>query len=45
MKVVRLIKICLNETRNNVLIGKHLSDMFSIQNDGDGFSQLLFNFA
>ena len=30
MKLVRLIKMCLNETRNRVQVGKHLSDFFSI---------------
>jgi hypothetical protein len=48
MKIVRLIKMCLNETYSKVLIGKHLSDKFSIQNDlkrGDALSTLLFNFA
>jgi hypothetical protein len=28
MKIVRLIKTCLNETYNKVRIGKHLSDSF-----------------
>jgi hypothetical protein len=32
MKVVRLIKICLNETCSKARIGKHLSDSFPIQN-------------
>jgi hypothetical protein len=32
IKVVRLIKICLNETYNKVRIGKNLSDAFPIQN-------------
>jgi hypothetical protein len=32
MKLVRLIKMCLNETYSNVRIGKHLSDSFPIQN-------------
>jgi hypothetical protein len=48
MKLVRLIKMCLNETYSKVRIGKHLSDNFPIQNDlkqGDALSQLLFNFA
>jgi hypothetical protein len=27
MKLVRLIKMCLNETYNKVCIGKHLSDI------------------
>jgi hypothetical protein len=31
MKVVRLIKTCLNETYSKVRIGKHLSDSFLIQ--------------
>jgi hypothetical protein len=45
MKLVRLIKICLNETHNKVRIGKHLSDGFPIQNglkQGDALSPLLF---
>jgi hypothetical protein len=29
MKLVRLIKMCLNETYSKVRIGKHLSDSFS----------------
>jgi hypothetical protein len=48
MKLVRLIKMCLNETYNKVRIGKHLSDIFPIQNglkQGDALSPLLFNFA
>jgi hypothetical protein len=48
MKLVRLIKMCLNETNNEVPIGKHLSHNFSIQNglrQGDALSPLLFNFA
>jgi hypothetical protein len=28
MKLVRLIKMCLNETYNKVRIGKHLSDIY-----------------
>jgi hypothetical protein len=32
MKLVRLIKICLNEMYSKVRIGKHLSDSFPIQN-------------
>jgi hypothetical protein len=31
MKLVRLIKMCLNEMCSNVHIGKHLSDSFPIQ--------------
>jgi hypothetical protein len=32
MKLVRLIKMCLNATYSKVHIGKHLSDNFLIQN-------------
>jgi hypothetical protein len=48
MKLVRLIKMCLNETYSKVRTGKHLSDSFPIQNglkQGDALSPLLFNFA
>jgi hypothetical protein len=48
MKLVRLIRMCLNETYCIVRIGKHSSDSFPIQNDlkqGDALSPLLFNFA
>jgi hypothetical protein len=48
MKLVRLIKMCLNETYSKVRIGKYLSDTFPIQNvlkQGDALSPLLFNFA
>jgi hypothetical protein len=47
-KLVRLIKMCLNETCIKVRIGKLLSDKFPIQNglkQGDALSPLLFNFA
>jgi hypothetical protein len=33
MKLVRLIKICLNETLSRVCIGKHLSDRFPVRNE------------
>jgi hypothetical protein len=33
IKLVQLIKMCLNGTYSNVRIGKHLSDSFPIQND------------
>jgi hypothetical protein len=48
MKLVRLIKMCLNETYSKVRVGKHLSDKFPIQNclkQGDVLSPILFNFA
>jgi hypothetical protein len=48
LKLVRLIKMCLNETYGKVRIGKHLSDNFPIQNglkQGEALSPLLFNFA
>jgi hypothetical protein len=48
MKLVRLIRMCLNETHSTVLRGKHLSDSFPIQNgikQGDALSPMLFNFA
>jgi hypothetical protein len=32
MKLVRLISMCLNETYGRVRIGKHLSEMFPIEN-------------
>jgi len=47
-KLVRLIKICLNETCSIVRVGKHLSDVFPISNDfkqGDALWSLLFKFA
>jgi hypothetical protein len=46
LKLVRLIKMCLNETYkySKVHTGKHVSDNFPIQN-GDALSPLLFNFA
>jgi hypothetical protein len=48
MKLVRLNKMCLNETNSKICIGKHLSDKFSTQNglkQGDALSPLLFNFV
>jgi multidrug transporter EmrE-like cation transporter len=48
MKLVRLIRMCLNETYSKVCIGKHLTDGFPIQNglkQGDALLPLLFNFA
>jgi hypothetical protein len=48
IKLIRLIKMCLNETYSKVHIGKHLSHSFPLQNglkQGDALSLLLFNFA
>jgi hypothetical protein len=48
MKLVRLVKMCLNETYSKVRIGTNLSYNFPIQNglkQGDAFSPLLFNFS
>jgi len=44
IKLVGLIKMCLNETYSRVWAGKHLYEMFPIRNGlkkGDGFSPLL----
>jgi len=43
MKLVRLIKMCLNETYSRVRVGKNLSDMFLIENglkQGDALTPL-----
>jgi sorting nexin-29 len=47
MKLVRLIKMCLNETYSRVRVGKNLSDMFPIKSGlkRDALSPLPFNFA
>jgi hypothetical protein len=48
MKLVRLIKMCLNETSSSVWVGKRLSDTFPVKNGlkpGDALSPLCFNFA
>ena len=48
MKLVGLIKMCLNETCSGARVGKNLSDMFPVMNglkQGDALSSLLFNFA
>jgi hypothetical protein len=47
MKLVRPLKICLNETYSKVHIGKYFSDNSPIQNglkQGDALSPLLLNF-
>ena len=48
MKLVMLIKMCVNETCSRVSVGKNLSGMFAIRNGlkkGDALSSLLFVFA
>jgi hypothetical protein len=48
VKLVRLIKMCMNEICNRVRVGKHLSDVFPVKNElkqGDTLSPLLSNFA
>jgi hypothetical protein len=47
MKLVRQIKICLNETYSRIRIGKHLSDIFPIRNflKQDVLCLLVFSFA
>jgi hypothetical protein len=48
MKLVRLIKICLNKTYSEVCIGKNLSDSFPNQSSvkqGYSISLLPYNFA
>jgi hypothetical protein len=47
VKLLRLIKTCLNEIYSKVCVGKHLSGEFYFQNhlkQGDSLSPLLFNF-
>jgi len=48
MKLVRIIKVCLNKMCNRFQEGKHLSDMFPIKNglkQVDALSPLLLTFA
>ena len=48
LKRVRLVKMCLTETKSRVRVGKNLSDMFPIKSGlkpGDALSPLLFKFA
>jgi hypothetical protein len=48
MKLVRLIKMCLNETYSKFHIGQYLSDSSLSQiapKKGDALLSLLFNFA
>jgi len=47
MKMVRLIKMCLNETYSRVRVGKHLPHMCPVRNGlkrGEVLSPLFFNF-
>jgi hypothetical protein len=48
MKLVTLLKMCLNNTYSKARIDKNPSDAFPVQNglkQGDDLSSLLFNFA
>ena len=45
MKLVRLIKMFLNNTCSRVWVGKHLSDMFPVRIGLKQGSPLLFSFA
>jgi hypothetical protein len=48
LKLVRIIKMCLNETYNRARVGKNLSDKFPVKNglkQGDALLPLLFSFA
>jgi hypothetical protein len=47
-KLVRLVKMCLNETNSRVWVGKNVSDMFPIRKGlkpQDALSPLIVNFA
>jgi hypothetical protein len=47
MKLIRFIKVCLNETHSKVRIGESLSDVSYLNGlkQGDALPPLLFNFA
>ena len=48
IKLVRLIKMCLNETCSRVRVDKHFSDMFASKNvlkQWDALTPLLFDFS
>jgi len=48
VKLVRLIRMCLNDTYSRVQVGTHLSDMFPIKSglkQGDALLPLIFNFS
>ena len=45
-KLVKLVQVCLNDTRGRVRIGYHMSETFnthSVLKQGDALSPLLFN--
>jgi hypothetical protein len=48
LKLVRLIKMCLNKSYSRIWVGKYLSDRFSIKNglkEGNALSPFFLNFA
>ena len=48
VKMVRLIKMCLNENYSRVRLGKHLWDIVLVMNglkQGDALSSMLFKFV
>jgi hypothetical protein len=48
MKLVRLIRMCVNETYSRDWVDKHLSDVFPVKNglkQGDALLPLIFSFA
>jgi hypothetical protein len=48
LKLVRVIKMRLNENHNRARVGNHLSDKFPVKNglkQGDALLPLLFNFS
>ena len=48
IELIKPIKMCLNKTYRRVRVGKHLYDIFPIQNglkQGDALSPLFSNFA
>ena len=48
MKMIRLIKMCLNENYSTVRLGKHLCDIVLVINgfkQGDALSSMLFKFV
>jgi hypothetical protein len=48
IKLISLIKLCLNEAYDKVHVGKNVSDVFPIQNclrEEDALSPMVFNTA